>query len=81
MEHKPTTELVTPVDVVRLDQFNRQVVVAPAGTVPPSWVELTAEEHDALIEPPEPPPDGHMTAIHGGFTLQNVTVGKYEKDR
>ena len=35
--HEAPTELVTPVDIVRVDGLNRHVVAVPAGTAPPHW--------------------------------------------
>jgi hypothetical protein len=51
------------------------VVAVPAGTVRASWVLLTTEERDALVEPPRPPPDGWLEPGHCGFTPRNVRVG------
>ena len=74
VEHKPPTELVAPVDIVRTDELGRQVCVCPAGQPPPHWLQLTRQEHRALVEPPPPPPDGWLEPGHAGFTPRNVRV-------
>jgi hypothetical protein len=75
VEHEPPGELVTPTDIVRVDDLGRHVVVVPAGTVPHSRVALSAQDRDALIEPPEPPKDGTLEPGHAGFTPRNITLG------
>ena len=75
LEHKPPTEPVTPVDIVRSDELGRQVCVCSAGQPPPHWLALTRQEHRALVEPPAPPPDGTLEPGHAGFTPRNVRVG------
>jgi hypothetical protein len=77
VEHEPPGELVTPTDIVRVDDLGRHVVVAPAGTVPHSRVALSAKERDALIEPPEQLPQGHRHPNGYGFTLEGVVMGGY----
>jgi hypothetical protein len=77
VEHKPPTERVTPVDIVRVDGLNRHVVVVPAGTAPPHWVQLTEQERQALVEPPQSLPDGWLEPGHAGFTPKNTVVGRW----
>lgn len=43
LEHKPVRELVSPVDLVRVDGLGRSMVACPAGQVPPTWLTLTTE--------------------------------------
>lgn len=75
LEHKPARELVTPVDIDRGDALGRTVCACPAGSTPPHWLKLTREERQALVEAPDPPPDGTLEPGHGGFTPRNVKVG------
>ena len=51
LEHEPARELVAAKDIVRTDGLGRSVVACPAGQVPPTWLTLTTEERDALVEP------------------------------
>ena len=81
LEHQAPTELVTPVDIVRMDGLNRQVVVVPAGTAPPHWVQLTKQERQALVEPPQPLPDGWLVPGHCGFTPKDTLVGRWTIER
>jgi hypothetical protein len=75
VEHKPPTELVAAEDIVRVDELGRRVVACPAGKTPAHWLQLTEQERDALIEPPDPPPDGTLEPGYCGFTPRNVVVG------
>jgi hypothetical protein len=76
LEHEPPNELVTPVDVIRIDALGRPAVACPAGQSPPSWLKLTAEERAALIEPPEQPKDGsYVVDSPHGFSLRNIRLG------
>jgi hypothetical protein len=75
VEHKPPRELVAAQDITRKDGLGRTVVVVPAGTIPAHWVKLTEQERAALVDPPEPPPDGTLEGGPYGFTPRNVTVG------
>jgi hypothetical protein len=67
--------LVSPVDLVRLDELGRQVVACPVGQVPPDWLQLTEQEREALVVPPDPPPDGTLEPGHCGFTPRNTSLG------
>ena len=60
LEHDEVREKVSPTDLVRLDQYNRKVVACPAWTSPPSWLVLTEEERDGLVDAPPPKPTGHL---------------------
>ena len=75
VERKPPHELVAPVDIVRTDALGRTLVVVPAGTVPAHWVKLTEEERQALLEPPEPLPDGYLHPGPYGFAPEGVRLG------
>jgi len=75
LEHKPTRELVTPVDILRTDALGRKVCACPAGQPPPHWLQLTRAERDTLREPPAKKPEGWLNPGHGGFTPEGVRVG------
>jgi hypothetical protein len=77
LEHKPRRELVAPTDILRQDQLGRNVVVVPAGTVPPHWVELTARERASLVPPPEPKPQGYLNPGPYGFTPEGVRLSGF----
>lgn len=63
-------------DIIRIDVLGRPAVACPRGQVPPSWLSLTDEERDALIEPPQPPKDGsYVVESPHGFSLRNVRLG------
>ena len=67
--------MVSPVDLVRLDQHNRKMVCCPAGTEPPSWLELSNEEMAALVPADEAPkPKVHATPF--GFNPDDVASGR-----
>jgi hypothetical protein len=74
LERKPPAELVATVDILRTDGLGLQVVACPAGQVPPHW-QLTEQEREALIVPPDPPPDGTLEPGHSGFTPRNTSHG------
>ena len=80
LEHEPVRELVSPVDLVRLDDRGRKVVACPAGQSPPSWLTLTDAERTGLVVAPPPKPNGHMNPGPYGFTPENVSVGGYVVD-
>ena len=80
LEHEPPSELVAATDIVRTDQLGRNVVACAAGQVPPTWLTLTAEERDALVEAQPPPPQGHMNRAGYGFSPEGITVGEYATD-
>jgi hypothetical protein len=77
VEHKPVRERVAGEDITRVDGLGRTVVAVPNGTVPSSWVALTAAEQASLVEPPRPPPDGWLEPGHAGFTPFNTVVGRW----
>jgi hypothetical protein len=64
-----------------MDELNRHVVVVPAGTAPPHWVQLTKQERQALAEPPQSLPDGWLQPGHCGFTPKNTVVGRWTIER
>jgi hypothetical protein len=75
-ERKPPRQLVASEDIIRLDGLGRRVVACPAGKSPPHWLELTAKEREALIVPPDPPPDGTLEPLGClGFTPRNARLG------
>ena len=78
--HRPPSELVSPVDLLRTDELGRKYVACPAGQPPHSDLELTEEEKAALVEPQPPKPQGHMTPIAFGFSPENTVKGEYESD-
>jgi hypothetical protein len=76
VEHKPPRELVAPFDIVRTDALGRRVVACPAGKPAPHWLQLSEQERDALIEAPDPPPDGTLEPLGClGFTPRNARLG------
>jgi hypothetical protein len=77
LERKPPRELVAAEDIIRIDELGRQVVACPAGKAPAHWLELSKEERDSLIEPPDPPPDGTLEPGSYGFTPRNVVTGGF----
>ncbi len=77
LERKPPRELVASFDIIRTDALGRQVVACPAGKVPPHWLQLTSNEQDSLVVPPEPAPDGTLEPGHCGFTPKGVVMGGY----
>jgi hypothetical protein len=77
VERKPPRELVAAEDIIRIDELGRQVVACPAGKSPPHWLELTEQERDTLIEPPESLPEGYLHPGPYGFTPEGVVVGGY----
>jgi hypothetical protein len=76
-EHKPPSELVTPVDIVRTDALGRQVCACPAGQPPAHWLQLTGAERRALVEPDPPPKDGTLQAGAAGFTPFGIVLGRW----
>jgi hypothetical protein len=74
-EATPSRELVAAKDIVRRDQLGRAIVACPAGTVPAAWLQLTAAERSALVEPPPPVPDGTLIPGRYGFTPSGVVTG------
>ena len=76
-EHRPARELVSPTDLLRVDELGRKYVACPAGQVPHSSLQLTDEEERALIKPPPSPPQGHMSPGPYGFTPEGVVVGDH----
>ena len=74
-------ELVAATDIERTDQLGRRVVVVPAGTAPPHWVQLTNQERQALAEPPQSLPDGWLEPGHCGFTPKHTVVGRWTIER
>ena len=77
VEHKPVRERVAAEDITRVDGLGRTVVTVPAGTVPPSWVALTAAEQASLVEPPPPLRQGHMHPGPYGFSPEGVVVSGF----
>jgi len=52
------------------------VVACPAGQSPAAWLQLTAAERAALIEPPPLRPRGHMNRSGAfGFSPEGVVTG------
>jgi hypothetical protein len=80
LEHEPTRELVSPVDVLRTDELGRPYVACCAGQPPHSQLQLTEEERAALVEPGPSMPQGFRTAVGYGFSPNSVTIGEYEED-
>ena len=78
VEHRPPSELVSPVDLVRVDDLGRKYVACPAGQPPHSELQLTEEERRNLVVAPPPLPQGHMTPVAYGFSLNGVVKGEYE---
>jgi hypothetical protein len=52
VEHRAPSELVSPVDLLRMDELGRTYVACPANTAPHSELKLTDEEGNSLVEPP-----------------------------
>lgn len=77
VEHKPPSELVSPVDLVRTDGLGREYIACPAGQAPHSELQLTDEEKAALIRPSPSLPKGHMTPVGFGFSPEHVVRGDY----
>jgi hypothetical protein len=76
VERKPPRELVASEDIIRVDDLGRQAVACPVGQVPPHWLELTEQERDTLIDPPDPPRDGTLEPLGClGFTPRNARLG------
>ena len=72
---RPPTELVSPVDIIRVDGLGRSYVAVPAWQTPHSHVVLTAEERRSLVQPPPSLPDGTLEPGAGGFTPRNTRLG------
>jgi hypothetical protein len=75
VEHKPARERVSPTDIVRVAELGRRYVACPAGQAPHSALKLTDDERAALVQAPEPPPDGTVEPGRAGFTPRNIVVG------
>jgi hypothetical protein len=56
---------VTPVDLIRLDQYGRTMIACPAGTAPHSWLELSGEEEKALVPADQGPKPKVLTGPYG----------------
>jgi hypothetical protein len=80
VEHKPARERVAGEDITRVDGLGRTMVAVPKGTVPSSWVALTAAEQASLVEPPPPLQQGLMHPGPYGFSPHGIVVGGYVLD-
>ena len=75
LEPKEVRGMVSPLDLVRLDEHNRTIVCCPAGTEPPSWLELSNEEKAALV-PADEVPKAKVHATPFGFNPEDVASGR-----
>jgi hypothetical protein len=74
---KAPSELVSPVDLIRVDELGRTYVACPANTAPHSELKLTDEEKASLTEAPPPKPRGFMNPGHCGFTPESIVVSEW----
>jgi hypothetical protein len=77
VEHRPPSELVSPTDLIRVDELGRKYIACPAGQPPHSELQLTDKERSALVEPAPSLPKGHMTPVGFGFSPSGVVKGEY----
>jgi hypothetical protein len=77
VEHKPARERVAGEDITRVDGLGRTMVAVPKGTVPSSWVALTAAEQANLVEPPPPVRQGHMHPGPYGFSPEGIVMSGF----
>ena len=78
VEHKPPSELVSPVDILRTDELGRTYVACVAGQAPHSELVLTDEERRNLVDAPPSKPDGFMNPGPFGFSPENVSLGSHD---
>jgi hypothetical protein len=75
LEHEPVRGLVAAEDVLRTDQYGRQMVAVPAGQEPPSYLTLTAAEKAALVHPDDAPRPKVHTGPYG-FNPHDAASGR-----
>jgi hypothetical protein len=75
LEHEPAKGLVAAQDILRTDQYGRQMIAVPAGQEPPSYLTLTEQEKAALVPADEAPKPKTLTGPYG-FNPHDAASGR-----